>query len=145
MESDTGMIMASVSEGMERLTAAAALLEKTVIWMEQREQVLSGEVQKIVATVEQSADSSRREQQLERKLSDALEQIAELRAQSGHSQPGHSQRKTIPAATLQLLAKQGVGPQDQFDSGTLDAAMAGLSLEQRIAVKSQLLRAGSLV
>jgi len=129
---------------MERLAAAAALLEKTVIWMEQREQALSGEVQKIVATVEQSADSSRREQQLERKLSDALEQIAELRAQSG-SQPGHSQRKTIPAATLQLLAKQGVGPQDQFDSGTLDAAMAGLSLEQRIAVKSQLLRAGSLV
>lgn len=140
MESGANIIMASISEGMERLAAAAGLLEKTVMWMEQREETLSGEVQKIVATVEQSADASRREQQLERKLSDAMEQIAELRAQSGHSQ-----RKTIPASTLQLLAKQGVGPQEQIESAALDAALAGLSLEQRIAVKSQLLRAGSLV
>jgi hypothetical protein len=30
------------------------------------------------------------------------------------------------------------------DVRTLDAALAGLSLEQRIAVKSQLLRAGAM-
>jgi hypothetical protein len=142
MESQADSIMASIGEGMERLATAAALLEKTVIWMEQREAALSGEVQKIVATVEQSqfgeqaGEPSRRERQ----LSEAMEQIAELRAQSGPSQ-----RKTIPAATLQLLAKQGVGPGEQVESGVLDAALVGLSLEQRIAVKSQLLRAGSLI
>jgi hypothetical protein len=42
-----------------------------------------------------------------------------------------------------MLAKHGIsdGP---VDVHTLDAALAGLSLEQRIAVKSQLLRAGAI-
>jgi predicted nucleic acid-binding Zn-ribbon protein len=138
METQLEGIMATISEGMERIASAAALLEKTVGWIEQREEALSGDVRKIVATVEQSADFNRREQQLEEKLSAALEQIAELRAQSNHSQ-----RKTIPATAFQLLAKQGTGSQE-VETGTLDAALAGLSLEQRIAVKSKLMRAGTL-
>jgi hypothetical protein len=42
-----------------------------------------------------------------------------------------------------MLAKHGVGD-GAVDLQTLDAALAGLSLEQRIAVKSQLRRAGAL-
>jgi hypothetical protein len=40
-----------------------------------------------------------------------------------------------------LLAKQGLAL-DSIEAGTLDAALASLSLEQRFAVKAQLLRAG---
>ncbi len=52
-------------------------------------------------------------------------------------------RRTFPASTSEMLAKHGIadGP---VDVRTLDAALAGLSLEQRIAVKSQLLRAGAI-
>jgi hypothetical protein len=53
-------------------------------------------------------------------------------------------RKTLPAAMVQLLAKQGIDTGDAVDVPSLDAALAGLSVEQRIAVKSQLLRNGML-
>lgn len=52
-------------------------------------------------------------------------------------------RRTVPAATSEMLAKHGIG-EGPVDVRTLDAALAGLSLEQRIAVKSQLLRAGAI-
>ena len=52
-------------------------------------------------------------------------------------------RRTVPAATSEMLAKHGIS-EGPVDVRTLDAALAGLSLEQRIAVKSQLLRAGAI-
>jgi len=52
-------------------------------------------------------------------------------------------RRTVPSVTSELLAKHGIGD-GPVDVRALDAALAGLSLEQRIAVKSQLLRAGSI-
>ncbi|MCL2660696.1 MAG: hypothetical protein FWD64_09290 [Acidobacteriaceae bacterium] len=52
-------------------------------------------------------------------------------------------RKTLPVEMTGLLAKQGVSL-DSLDAGALDAALSSLSIEQRIAVKSQLLRAGLL-
>ena len=42
---------------------------------------------------------------------------------------------------VNLLAKQGVAL-ESLEAGALDAALVSLSLEQRIAVKAQLLRAG---
>ena len=52
-------------------------------------------------------------------------------------------RKTIPASTTEMLAKHGIGD-GPVDVRALDAALSGLSLEQRIAVKTQLLRAGAV-
>ncbi|HWF66421.1 MAG TPA: hypothetical protein VN670_03905 [Acidobacteriaceae bacterium] len=53
-------------------------------------------------------------------------------------------RKTMTAAAVSLLAKQGISNLDSIEAGSLDAALGALSIEQRIAVKSQLLRAGLL-
>ena len=52
-------------------------------------------------------------------------------------------RRTLPSATAEMLAKHGIGD-GTVDVRQLDAAMVGLSLEQRIAVKSQLRRAGAV-
>jgi hypothetical protein len=52
-------------------------------------------------------------------------------------------RKTLPAGMANMLAKQGVTI-DSLDAGALDAALGSLSVEQRIAVKAQLIRAGML-
>ena len=51
-------------EVAERLEAATTLLERTLSWLEERQSALSGEVEKISATVEQS----RREEELAEKL-----------------------------------------------------------------------------
>ncbi len=126
---------------VDRLAAAATLLEQTVERLAQRQSALAEDAEarigRIVATVE-----SRREAELEAKLAAAELRIAELqgRASAGAEIAG---RKTLPSAMTALLAKHGV-TLDSLEAGALDAALTSLSIEQRIAVKSQLLRAGLL-
>jgi len=122
----------------ERLEAAAALLESTLGRLEERQGALTGEVERITATVEQG----RREGELAEKLAAAERELAELKAGAAQSVL-NPLRRTVPAATTEMLAKHGIGD-GPVDVRTLDAALSGLSLEQRIAVKSQLLRAGAI-
>ena len=122
----------------ERIEAATAVLERTLSWLEQRQSLLTGEVERISATVEQT----RRETDLAERLAATERELAELKAAAAPSALG-TLRKTMPAATAEMLAKHGVG-EGPVDVRTLDAALTGLSLEQRIAVKSQLLRAGAI-
>jgi ABC-type transporter Mla subunit MlaD len=138
---ETENIFASLGESVERLSAAANLLERTVAWLEQRESASAGAVEKMTAAVEGHNDFLQRERELLLKLEAAEQQIAELRAQQSHAA---TVRQTLPASTTQLLAKQGISTLESVQAETLDAALTGLSLEQRIAVKSQLLRAGML-
>lgn len=118
---------------MERLEAATELLERALTALQERH----GEVERISATVEQS----KRELELADKLALAEREIAELTAAANReSMP---LRRTVPPSTSEMLAKHGIadGP---VDVRALDAALSGLSLEQRIAVKTQLLRAGAI-
>jgi hypothetical protein len=128
--------------GIAQLTAAASQLERVAAAIETRLNVdpTEGTVNKLVATVEN--DPTGRVLELEAKLRTAEARIAEFSAQAGPA--AISGRKTIPAAAAHLLAKHGIDTLDQVSAGALDAALTGLSLEQRIAVKSQLLRAGLL-
>jgi len=122
----------------DRLEAATTLLEKTLNWLEERQGALSGEVERISATV----DQSRREVELTEKLAATQRELEELKA-SASATVTNPMRRTLPALTSEMLAKHGIadGP---VDVRALDGALAGLSLEQRIAVKTQLLRAGAI-
>jgi len=128
---------------VERLAAAAGLLEQAVERLAQRQNdfALDAEasIGRIVATVE-----GRREAELEEKLAAAEAQIAELKAAAASVPVSVTQgRKTLPVAMVNLLAKQGVTV-DSMEAGAVDAALVSLSVEQRIAVKAQLMRAGLL-
>lgn len=136
-------MMEELGVTVERLAAAAGLLEQAVERLAQRQSdfALDAEasIGRIVATVE-----SRRETELEEKLAEAEAKIAELKA-AADSVPvdvTHG-RKTMPVAMANLLAKQGVTV-DSMEAGAVDAALVSLSIEQRIAVKAQLIRAGLL-
>ncbi len=141
---------------VERLAAAAGLLQQAAERLAERESSFAGTfaaeaeatLGRLVATAE-----TRRESDLEQKLA-AVEarlaesegKLAELRAAAsapGAQPPRESGRKTLPVAMVNLLAKQGVTV-DSMEAGALDAALVSLSLEQRIAVKAQLMRAGLL-
>jgi hypothetical protein len=128
---------------VERLAAAAGMLEQAVERLAQRQSdfALDAEasIGRIVATVE-----ARREAELEEKLAAAEAQIAELKA-AADSVPSAvtNGRKTLSVAMVNLLAKQGVTV-DSMEAGAVDAALGSLSIEQRIAVKAQLMRAGLL-
>jgi len=124
MQRGTEELMAKLTA---RLAAAIELLERAI-----PRAAIAAEgdaVGPIVAMVEGS-----REAELARRLAEAEKTIAELRAQS--SVPPAPGRRTLPVS---LVAKQdGAAP----EPAALDAALSSLSLEQRIAVKAQLLRAG---
>jgi hypothetical protein len=128
---------------IERLAAATGLLEQAVEKLAQRQSdfALDAEasIGRIVATVE-----GRREAELEEKLAAAEAQISELKAAAASVPVSVTHgRKTLPVAMVSLLAKQGVTV-DSMEAGAVDAALVSLSVEQRIAVKAQLMRAGLL-
>ena len=128
------------TEMAQRLDAATSLLERTLTWLEERgaaASTLTGDVERISATIEQS----RREIELTEKLAEAERELTELRASAATIV--NPLRRTVPASTSEMLAKHGIGD-GPVDVRALDAALAGLSLEQRIAVKTQLLRAGAI-
>ena len=124
----------------DRLMEAASVLERAVAKMTEQQVALAAEaesqVTRIVATVE-----TQREAELERKLAEAEAKISELIASACAQQPVG--RKTLPRSMATMLAKQGV-VMDSVEAGAIDGALASLSIEQRIAVKSELMRAGLL-
>ena len=160
MEQQVGSEAASQDLRMtvERLSAATALLEHAVEELRAKPLTqLSAEAEASIERIVASAEA-KREAELERKLEFVEAQLEALRAsrvvtvEAGGQEASAretSGRKTLPSGMLHLLAKQGVtaesiaaGAQDVSVHGGLDRALCSLSIEQRIAVKSELLRAG---
>jgi hypothetical protein len=138
--------MVDLLEATKRLEAVTEALELAASRLAERQVALAAEAQeqvgRIVATVE-----SAREAELERRLAEAEARIVELTAgAAGHAGAG---RKTIPTGMAAMLAKQGINLEmgavgSSIEAGTLDGALSSLSIEQRIAVKAELRRAGLL-
>ena len=132
-------------EATERLEAVAEALEQAASRLVERQVALAAEAEqhvgRIVATVETA-----REAELERRLVEAEAKIAELTASAAPQSTG---RKTLPTGMASMLAKQGVmlelgASGSSVEAGALDVALSSLGIEQRIAVKSELRRAGLL-
>jgi hypothetical protein len=73
--------------------------------------------------------------------------LAELE-KSNHdlkAQSDTARRKTLSPMVSALLAKEGVDGDALIEAPIVEKALAGLSIEQRIAVKAELARAGILV
>ena len=60
------------------------------------------------------------------------------------AQAARARRKTISPLVTTLLAKEGVEGDALIEAPVMEKALAGLSIEQRIAVKAELARAGIL-
>lgn len=124
--------------------------------LEQSHQALSGEVSRLREAVEQLSQANAAlagGEGIETRVGEPAA-IEALRRQNqalrAHAErlAAQAARKTVPPQVMTLLAKAGVST-DWLGSGrvelaALDKALEGLPLEQRIAVKSQLARAGAL-
>ena len=143
-----------MEEMMERMHAALASLELAAERLGEREVTLSAEaeerVERIVATVEgqREAELNERLQAAETKLAEAESRIRELSAAATNAPIG---RKTVTAGMIATLAKQGIAAgalegleAGRFEASALDAALTSLSIEQRFAVKAEMLRSGLL-
>ncbi len=126
-------------EAVLRLAAAAESLERVLSKIESQYEALNAKVDKIIATIDEgvlkaSADEARA---LERKVEELEREKTELAAKAQRGM-----RKTISPLVSGLLAKSGVEGDQQMEEAALDKALQALSVEQRIAVKAEMARAG---
>lgn len=112
-----------ITESTERLAAAAEALQQTLAAISAQQEDLSAKIEKIVAAIEENPQPTLSAKAAER---------------TGH--PNHARRKTLSPLVTMILAKNGV--EETSDTAQLDKALAALSPEQRIAVKSEMARAG---
>jgi len=131
-----------MDRALERLTVTAEMLERAVGKMTERELSFAAGAEASIGPIV-ATEEGRREVELEQRLAAAETQLSQLRAKAATPSEAERGRKTVPAAMGHLLAKQGVVV-ESLEAGALDAALVSLSLEQRIAVKAQLMRAGLL-
>jgi len=118
---------------------------------------LHAKIDRIVAAVDDgelpakstnNADSARVAVEASALPSTALHnKIAELEKanQDLKAQSATARRKTLSPMVTALLAKEGVDGDALVEAPVVEKALAGLSIEQRIAVKAELARAGILV
>ncbi len=106
----------------DRIALALDKLEQALSRIEAQYEALNSKADRIVAAVEQ----------------DKKEDTEEVKAEAEKPQ-----RKTVSPVIANLLAKSGVETAS-MEEATVEKALAGLSVEQRIAVKAELARAGVL-
>ncbi|HEY3927201.1 MAG TPA: hypothetical protein VGL89_02395 [Candidatus Koribacter sp.] len=117
----------------DRISGALDKLEQVMARLEAQYEAMNGKIDRIVAAVE---DDSKEDAKEEVKASTGKDPGLENR------QPRVT-RKTVSPVIANLLAKSGV-EMATFEESTVEKALSGLSVEQRIAVKAELARAGVL-
>lgn len=143
----------------ERLATAAEALNRVLERIDAQQEALNAKVDRIVAAVEEqeggsndvAADSQVAESQeaeslgAESRTDGALqERVAELEKANTDlkAQATRLARKTLPAAVSALLGKFDGENGDALDAATIERTLQPLSVEQRIAVKAEMARAG---
>jgi peptidoglycan hydrolase CwlO-like protein len=130
-----------------RLASAAETLDRVLDKLDAQQEALNAKVDRIVAAVEERsahADDHRgwegdRPDRLERRVAELEKTNADLKAQAARMA-----RKTLSPLLTALLSKGGNEPGERLDPAILDKTMQSLSVEQRIAVKAEMARAGMI-
>ena len=124
----------------ERLATAAESLDRVLGRLDAQQEALNAKVDRIVASVEEEAadeKTSNDSARLQERLAELEKSNAELKAQASRMM-----RKTLPPMVSTILAKSEEAGGEHIDKGVLDKTLQSLSVEQRIAVKAELARAG---
>jgi hypothetical protein len=136
-------MMQQLMTAAERLANAAESLDRAMGRIDAQHDVLTAKVDRIVAAIEEQpryemAARGEGSQRLQERLAELEKSNSDLKAQAARMA-----RKTLPPLVSAILAKScGESGTEKLDRGVLDKTLCSLSVEQRIAVKSELARAG---
>ena len=127
----------------ERLASAAESLDRVLGRLDSQQDALNAKVDRIVAAVDEHASFEPERGDATRQLQD---RVAELEKSNSDlkAQAARMARKTLPPMVSAILAKNEELGNEKIDKGVLDKTLQSLSMEQRIAVKSELARAGMI-
>ena len=131
-----------LSAAADRLANAAETLDRVLGKLDAQQEALNAKVDRIVAAVEEreteiAAISGTRE--LEARVAQLEKANSDLKAQAARLT-----RKTLSPFVAALLAKNNSEPSERLDAAALDKTLQSLSVEQRIAVKAEMARAGMI-
>lgn len=142
-----------LTECAERMAQAAAGIEAVLARLESSQEALHAKIDRIIAAIEEQEGGSQQASTAEQNASQQAGAEAELRTRLAEleranedlkAQATRSMRKTLSPLVSGLLSKSGVEESSAIESGALEKALGSLSLEQRIAVKAELARAGMI-
>jgi len=137
-------VMQQLTAAAERLANAAESLDRVLDRLNAQQETLHEKVDRIVAAVEEpEIDGTEAKGHRSRKLE---EQVAELEKANNDlkAQAARTTRKTLSPLVTSLLSKEHLGAGDRLDVAVLNRALQPLSVEQRIAVKAEMARAGMI-
>jgi len=125
----------------ERLANAAESLDRVLGRLDAQQEALNTKVDRIVAAVDERSYEPEHGGQgrLQERVAELEKSNSDLKAQAARLM-----RKTLPPMVSAILAKSGDPEGEKIDKGVLDKSMHSLSVEQRIAVKAELARAGMI-
>jgi predicted RNase H-like nuclease (RuvC/YqgF family) len=129
----------SLQATAEKLTQAAEALDRVLEKLDAQQEALNAKVDRIVAAVEErpAGDQAEARQLQERVV--ALEKAnEELKTQAARTA-----RKTLSPLVSAVLAKNAES-MEKLDAAVLDKTLQSLPIEQRIAVKAEMARAGMI-
>ncbi|MGO9086559.1 MAG: hypothetical protein ACLQBK_15125 [Candidatus Sulfotelmatobacter sp.] len=128
----------------ERLANAAESLDRVLGRLDQQQEALNAKVDRIVAAVDERvshpAEQDEATLQLQERVAELEKSNSDLKAQAARMV-----RKTLPPMVSAILAKGGTDTGgEKIEKSVLDKTLQSLSVEQRIAVKAELARAGMI-
>jgi predicted RNase H-like nuclease (RuvC/YqgF family) len=124
----------------DRLATAAEALDRVLGRLDSQQEALNTKVDRIVAAVEDRPATTPDEtdaNHLQRRIAELEKANADLT-----SQAARLTRKTLSPLASALLAKTTAEDGGHVDAAILDKTLQSLSVEQRIAVKAEMARAG---
>jgi predicted RNase H-like nuclease (RuvC/YqgF family) len=129
----------------ERLASATETLDRVLGKLDAQQEMLNAKVDRIVAAVEESITQTSERQQVDASGSGLQQRVAQLEKSNADlkAQASRMSRKTLSPVVSALLGKNE-SDGEQLDPALLNKTLAVLSVEQRIAVKTELARAGMI-
>jgi len=129
----------------ERLAAATETLDRVLGKLDAQQEMLNAKVDRIVAAVEDNVTQTEERPQAERTGTDLQQRVVQLERSNADlkAQASRMARKTLSPVVSALIGKNEIQG-ERLDPAVLNKTLAALSVEQRIAVKAELARAGMI-
>jgi predicted RNase H-like nuclease (RuvC/YqgF family) len=129
----------------ERLATAAEALDRVLGRLDSQQEALNAKVDRIVAAVEESLEESGTDNGRPDDARALQQRVAELEKTNSDlkAQATRLARKTLPPLVTALLSKNGETG-DRLEAAVLDKTLQSLTVDQRIAVKAEMARAGMI-
>ena len=129
----------------ERLASAAESLDRVLGRVDAQQDALNAKVDRIVAAVEESITQTTERREADVAGTDLQERVVHLEKSNADlkAQASRMARKTLSPVVSALIGKNEI-ESERLDPAMLNKTLAALSVEQRIAVKAELARAGMI-